>query len=78
MTRKQLAVRIELITKSIDELKTVFEFEDSENEEEFLNIIEDSVTNLQELEEILDRDQEYSYYKQQLIEPDEDCNHKNR
>ena len=78
MTRKELAVRIEIISKSIDELKAAIEFDNEDNQEEYLDAIESAVISLQELEEIVDRDQEYSYYKSQLTEQDEDCNNNNR
>lgn len=78
MTLKQLSIRIETIVKSIDDLKSAIEIDDPDNQEEYLDCIESAVISLQELEEIVDRDQEYIYYKSQLIDKDEDCNNKNR
>jgi hypothetical protein len=78
MNRKQFAIKIESLTKSIDELKAAIEFDNEDNQEEYLDAIESAVISLQELEEIVDRDQEYAYYKSQLVEQDEDCNDKNR
>lgn len=78
MTKKQLEIKLEAIVKSIDDLKNAIEFEDEDNREDYLDSIESAVISLQELEEIVDRDMEYAYYKSQLTDKDEDCNNKNR
>jgi hypothetical protein len=69
---KALQTKIENIVASIDTLKSQIEFNDDNNKEEFLDEIESAIISLQTLQEIVERDSEYAYYKSQV--KDEDSN----
>jgi hypothetical protein len=69
---KTLHTKIENLVASIDTLKSHVEFSDEDNKEEFLDEIESAIISLQTLEEIVERDAEYAYYKSQA--KDEDSN----
>lgn len=67
---KTLQTKIENIVTSIDTLKSHVEFNDENNKEEFLDEIESAIISLQTLEEIVERDAEYAYYKSQVKNED--------
>lgn len=52
-------LKVQNIIDKIDELKSLHEFYDEDNQEEFLNELESAVISLQETLDIIDRDKAY-------------------
>jgi hypothetical protein len=71
--KTDITIKIAAITKLIDELQNACVFKNEDNLEEYQCTIEDAVTSLEELQDIIDRDEEYAYYKE-LISKNENSN----